>query len=259
MMLIQAAANEWKVPAAECSAANSVITHTPLWPHHDLRQGRRGRGEARAAERRQAQGPEGLEDRRQAAEAARYRRQDHGQDDLRHRRQAAGHAQRRDQGLPGVRRQAEELRRRQGRGHERREEGRAGRRHRRRGRRRQLVARQDRARRAADRVGRRRQRQGVERVDRRNGSRKGSTRAAGLCRQRERRRQGRHRRRRQEGRGGLRLSLPEPRDDGADERHRALYAGQVRGLVPERRTARPHSPRCSRRPACRSTNATCTR
>src|ERR1700716_1440619 len=29
MMLIQVAANEWKVPASECSAANSVITHTP--------------------------------------------------------------------------------------------------------------------------------------------------------------------------------------------------------------------------------------
>jgi isoquinoline 1-oxidoreductase beta subunit len=29
MMLVQAAANEWKVPVAECSAANSVITHTP--------------------------------------------------------------------------------------------------------------------------------------------------------------------------------------------------------------------------------------
>jgi isoquinoline 1-oxidoreductase subunit beta len=29
MMLIQAAANEWKVSAAECTAANSVITHTP--------------------------------------------------------------------------------------------------------------------------------------------------------------------------------------------------------------------------------------
>src|ERR1700677_3430858 len=28
MMLIQAAANEWKVPASECAAANSVITHT---------------------------------------------------------------------------------------------------------------------------------------------------------------------------------------------------------------------------------------
>ncbi len=29
VMLIQAAANEWKVPASECRTANSVITHTP--------------------------------------------------------------------------------------------------------------------------------------------------------------------------------------------------------------------------------------
>jgi isoquinoline 1-oxidoreductase beta subunit len=29
MMLVQAAANEWKVPASECTASNSVITHTP--------------------------------------------------------------------------------------------------------------------------------------------------------------------------------------------------------------------------------------
>jgi isoquinoline 1-oxidoreductase beta subunit len=29
MMLIQAAANDWKVPATECTAANSVITHAP--------------------------------------------------------------------------------------------------------------------------------------------------------------------------------------------------------------------------------------
>jgi len=29
MMLIQAAANEWKVPVSECSAANSVVTHGP--------------------------------------------------------------------------------------------------------------------------------------------------------------------------------------------------------------------------------------
>jgi isoquinoline 1-oxidoreductase beta subunit len=28
-MLIQAAANEWKAPASECTAANSIITHTP--------------------------------------------------------------------------------------------------------------------------------------------------------------------------------------------------------------------------------------
>jgi isoquinoline 1-oxidoreductase beta subunit len=29
MMLIEAAANDWKVPASECTAADSVITHTP--------------------------------------------------------------------------------------------------------------------------------------------------------------------------------------------------------------------------------------
>src|SRR5947207_8263417 len=29
MMLVQAAANAWSVPAAECSAANSVVTHKP--------------------------------------------------------------------------------------------------------------------------------------------------------------------------------------------------------------------------------------
>jgi isoquinoline 1-oxidoreductase beta subunit len=29
MMLVQAAANQWKVPVAECSAANSVVTHAP--------------------------------------------------------------------------------------------------------------------------------------------------------------------------------------------------------------------------------------
>lgn len=29
IMLVQAAANEWKVPASECTAVNSVITHTP--------------------------------------------------------------------------------------------------------------------------------------------------------------------------------------------------------------------------------------
>src|SRR5467141_3390303 len=29
VMLIQAAANEWKIPASECSVANGVITHAP--------------------------------------------------------------------------------------------------------------------------------------------------------------------------------------------------------------------------------------
>ena len=55
-------------------------------------------------------------------------------------------------------------------------------------------------------------------------------RRAGLRRQPERRRQGGDRQRREEGRGGLLLSVPEPRSDGADERHRALHGRQVRGV-----------------------------
>ena len=56
-------------------------------------------------------------------------------------------------------------------------------------------------------------------------------RRSGFRRQQERRRQGRHRRRGEEGRSRLRLSVPEPRHHGADERHRALYGRQVRGVV----------------------------
>ena len=109
-MLVQAAADEWNVPAAECSVSKGVITHGPSGRTHDLRQGgRRGR-QARGAEGRPAEGSEGLDDRRQAAEAARHRREAQRQAGLQHRREAAGHAERRDEGLPGLRRQAQELR-----------------------------------------------------------------------------------------------------------------------------------------------------
>ena len=94
MMLLQAAADEWKVPVAELTVAKGVITHAASQALDQLRQGRGGRGQADAAgsEEHQAQGPEGLEDRRQAAEAARHRRQAQRQQGLRDRRQAAGHA-----------------------------------------------------------------------------------------------------------------------------------------------------------------------
>ena len=72
MMLIQAAANEWKVPVTECTAANSVITHA-FGPHHDLRQGGGSGSQSRAAHGRQAEGPQGLEDRGQEREASRHR------------------------------------------------------------------------------------------------------------------------------------------------------------------------------------------
>ena len=109
MMLVQAAANEWKVPASECTAANSVITHTPSGKKTTYGKVVEAAAKLSRRRRRQAEGSEGLEDRRQGRQAARHRRQDHRRDDLRHRHQAAGHAERRAQGLPGVRRQAEEL------------------------------------------------------------------------------------------------------------------------------------------------------
>ena len=167
-MLIQAAANEWKVPASECTAANSVITHTPSGRKTSygkvVQRGRQDR--AAGSEEPHAQGPEGLEDRRQADQAARHHGQAHRQAEVLGRHPAARHAQRRDQGLPGARRQGRELRRRQGQRHEGREERPRGRRQRGRGGRRHLVARQDRARCAAGGLGRRPRRQGLERHDR---------------------------------------------------------------------------------------------
>ena len=131
MMLLQAAADQWKVPVAELTVANGVITHAATKRRTTLRQGRGGRGEADAArsEGDHAQRPEELEDRRQAAEAPRHRRQARRQQALRDRRQAARHAQRGDQGLPGVRRQAGELRRRRVARLPRRQERGAGERH----------------------------------------------------------------------------------------------------------------------------------
>ena len=229
-MLIQAAANEWKVPASECSASNSVITHKPVRPHHDLRQGRRSRGQDRAAEGRAAQGPEGLEDRRQTAQAARHRAQAH------RRAQIYGLdlklpgmlcAAIKDcpvfggkltsfdaakvQGMPGVKHvvkvgdSAVAV----------------------------VAERWWQAKTALDALpatwdeGPNAK---VSSATHRRVPQERARRRAGLRRQRERRRETGHRRRGEEGRGGLRLSLPEPRHHGADERDRALYRGSLRSV-----------------------------
>ena len=154
---------------------------------------------------------------------------DHRSAGLRRRSEAARNAHGVDQGLPGVRRQDQELRCRQGHGHAGRQACAQGGRDRGRGGCRHLAAGQCRARGAADRLGRGRERQGVERIDRRVAERRPRCRA-GLRRQPERRHQGGHGRRGEEGRGGLRLSVPEPPLLGADERHRALHGRQVRGV-----------------------------
>ena len=81
-----------------------------LGPDHDLRQVVEAAAKLEPPADGQAEGSQGLEDRRQGrCKRLDTRGQDHRQDDLRHRCQIAGHAQCRDQGLPGVRRQVEEL------------------------------------------------------------------------------------------------------------------------------------------------------
>ena len=67
MMLVQAAANEWKVPASECTASNSVITHTPSGRKTTFGKVAEAAAKLEPPDRNQAQGSEGLEDRRQAA------------------------------------------------------------------------------------------------------------------------------------------------------------------------------------------------
>ena len=168
MMLLQAAANQWQVPVSEVTVADGVITHAA-----SKRSTSYGKVAAAAAgleapdpKSIHAQGSERLEDCRQAAEAAGHGGQAERQPGLCDRRRAARHAPRRDQGMPGVRRHARELRRGEDRSDARGTPRRQGQRHDGCGRRRYLVEGQAGARRAADRLGGGRRRLAVERDDR---------------------------------------------------------------------------------------------
>ena len=169
MMLLQAAADQWKVPVGELTVANGVITHAAS--ERTTSYGK----VAAAAAKLTPPDPKSIKLRdpkdwkiagkpmKRLDTADKLERQP----GLRDRRQAAGHAVRGDQGLPGVRRQARELRRGEDRRHARRpprvrvNDTTVA-----------VVAdtwwqREDGARRAADRLGRRRERARVERDDRR--------------------------------------------------------------------------------------------
>ena len=105
-MLIAAAAARWNVPAAQCRANNSTITHGP--------SGRTVTFGAVAEDAAKIEPPADvtlkhaarLEARRHGAQASRRVRQGHGATGLRHRRAAAGHALRGHRAVPGVRRHA---------------------------------------------------------------------------------------------------------------------------------------------------------
>ena len=49
MLLLQAAAEEWKVPVGELTVSDGVVTHGAVRPFAQLWQARRGRGQARGA------------------------------------------------------------------------------------------------------------------------------------------------------------------------------------------------------------------
>ena len=104
--------HQWGVPPAECMAANSVITHrrrraarrpTARWP-----KPRRGWKPPKDVPLKD---PKDWKIIGTPVKRLDTRRQSHRQAGLRRRRKAARHAERRDQGMPGVRRQAQELRR----------------------------------------------------------------------------------------------------------------------------------------------------
>ena len=111
MMLLQAAANEWKVPVEELTVSNGTIRHAA-----SKRQTTYGRVAA-AASKLTPPDPKSvkLKDPKNWTIAGKpmkrldTARQAQRQQGLRDRHQAAGHAQRRDQGHAGLRRQAQEL------------------------------------------------------------------------------------------------------------------------------------------------------
>ena len=113
MMLVQAAADEWKVPAAECTRRQQRHHARAVGPHA-RRYGKVAAAAAKLTPPTEVplKDPKDWKLAGKRARAARHGRQDHRRAGLRHRPEAARHAQRRDQGLPGVRRQGEELRRR---------------------------------------------------------------------------------------------------------------------------------------------------
>ncbi len=188
-------------------------------PDH-LRPSGRSSVEAHAAgsQEHQAQGSQGLDDRRQADQAARYRAQAQRQQGLRHRPEAAGDAQCGDQGRPGLRQQDQERGRIQSRQDARRAQGGAGEGYRRRRRRRHVVAGEDCARCVADRLGRGRQRQGVERDDREAPGNR-PHRDRDQRRPARRRCAGRDRRRGEEDRGDIFDAVPVPCLHGSEQRH----------------------------------------
>ena len=157
MMLLQAAADEWKVTRRGVDCFRGRDPARRFQSLDDVRQGRSGSRKVDAAGDEGDQAPESppVEGRRQTDETSGHGAQTRWQPGLRDRRKASRHVERGDQTVSGIRRQAREVRRSEdredarceARGQSRRSDSRCRRGH--------MVARTHRAGSVADRVGRR--------------------------------------------------------------------------------------------------------
>ena len=227
-MLVEAAAKQWNVPVAECSAKLSRVTHAGLGPHAHVRRACAAGCVAQAAGASAAQVARRLHDRRQADAANRHPVEGQWLGDLRRRRDAAADAVRDHRRVAGVRRQARVRRHCAGRSAAGREESREARQRSRSGGR-WLLARAERRARARAEVRRHGQGRRDERHDLRRdrrGARRREERQAVLIRQGRRR----SARRGESRRSGVSRAVPRARDDGADERHGAHRRRSLRSV-----------------------------
>jgi CO/xanthine dehydrogenase Mo-binding subunit len=104
-MLVQAAAQQWEVDPASCTAANGEVIHKESGRRLSYGALAQAAGQPNVATRRRAQGPERFRVDRKAAEAPRHAQQGQRQDGLRDRRDPPWHEVRNRRGVSGVRRQ----------------------------------------------------------------------------------------------------------------------------------------------------------
>ena len=171
MMLLQAAADEWKVPVERADGGRTASSRTRP-PERSTSYGKVAAAAAKLPapelQEHQAQESAGVEGRRQADAAARHGRQgERREESMRSTSSCRACCTPRSRQCPVFGGKLVSYDEVEDRGPARRARRRAGERHDRRRRRRYLVAGEDRARRAADRVGRRRRSEAVERDDRR--------------------------------------------------------------------------------------------
>ena len=99
LLLIQAAANEWNVPVTECTAANSVIMHTPSGRTTTYGKVVEAAAKLEPPADVKLKDPKDWKIAGKSVKRLDTADKSHRQDDLRHRCQNTRHAQCRDQGL----------------------------------------------------------------------------------------------------------------------------------------------------------------